>query len=102
MRGGVSKSKRSTSEFSAIAVIQMKIDREYVRETLVRLVSTNSVNPTLAPGAPGERVIAGIIAASLTSRKLKTDIFEPEPGRISVVGKLAGSGLRPNIPSHRR
>ena len=52
----------------------------------------NSVNPTLAPGAPGEREIAGFIAASLTSIGLKTESFEPEPGRISVVGRLAGSG----------
>src|ERR1035437_170195 len=70
----------------------MKIDRDYVRQTLVRLVQINSVNPTLAPGAPGEREIAGFIAASLTSIGLKTESFEPELGRISVVGRLAGSG----------
>lgn len=70
----------------------MQIDRDYVRETLVRLVRINSVNPTLAPGAPGEREIAGFVAESLASIGLKTEIFEPEPGRISVVGRLAGSG----------
>jgi acetylornithine deacetylase len=70
----------------------MRIDRDYVRETLVRLVQINSVNPTLAPGAPGEREIAGYIAASLKSFGLLTEIFEPEPGRMSVVGRLRGSG----------
>jgi len=70
----------------------MQIDRDYLRRTLVRLVQINSVNPTLAPGAPGEREIAAFIAASLESIGLKTQIFEPEPGRISVVGRLAGSG----------
>jgi len=70
----------------------MQIDRDYVRETLVRLVQINSVNPTLVPGAPGEREIAGFIAASLTGLGLKTAIFEPEPGRLSVVGRLEGSG----------
>jgi acetylornithine deacetylase len=70
----------------------MKIDREYIRETLVRLVRINSVNPTLVPGAPGEREIAGFIAGSLESFGLKTEIFEPEPGRLSVTGRLAGSG----------
>ncbi len=70
----------------------MQIDRDYVRETLVRLVQINSVNPTLAPGAPGEREIAGYIAASLAGFGLKVEIFEPEPGRMSVVGRLAGSG----------
>ena len=70
----------------------MQIDRDYVRETLVRLVQINSVNPTLVPGAPGEREIAGYIAASLAGFGLKVETFEPEPGRISVVGTLKGSG----------
>jgi acetylornithine deacetylase len=70
----------------------MKIDRDYVRETLVRLVQINSVNPTLAPGAPGEQEIAGFIAESLKSFGLLTEIFEPERGRMSVVGRLRGSG----------
>jgi acetylornithine deacetylase len=70
----------------------MQIDRDYLRETLVRLVQINSVNPTLVPGAPGEREIAGFIAASLRGIGLKTEIFEPEPGRLSVLGRLEGSG----------
>ncbi len=70
----------------------MQIDRDYVRETLVRLVQINSVNPTLVAGAPGEREIAGFLAASLTGIGLKTEIFEPEPGRLSVLGMLEGSG----------
>ena len=70
----------------------MKIDRDYVRETLVRLVQINSVNPTLVAGAPGEREIAGFIAESLAGCGLKIRIFEPEPGRLSVVGRLEGSG----------
>ena len=70
----------------------MKIDQDYTRETLVRLVQTNSINPTLAPGAPAEREIAGFIAASLRSLGLQTEHFEPAPGRISVVGRLQGTG----------
>jgi acetylornithine deacetylase len=70
----------------------MQIDREYVRETLVRLVQINSVNPSLVAGAPGESEIAGFIAASLAALNLETEIFEPEPGRLSVVARLAGSG----------
>lgn len=70
----------------------MHIDRDYVRDTLVRLVQINSVNPTLVAGAPGEREIAGFIAASLDGCGLATQIFEPEPGRLSVVGRLAGAG----------
>jgi acetylornithine deacetylase len=70
----------------------MKIDPDYTRETLVRLIQTNSINPTLTPGAPGEREIAEWIAASLRSVGLSAEIFEPAPGRTSVLGKLAGSG----------
>src|SRR5271157_2371387 len=70
----------------------MKIDCEYARETLVRLVRINSVNPTLAPGAPGEREIAGFIADSLRSCGLETASYEPAPGRISVLGRLRGTG----------
>jgi acetylornithine deacetylase len=70
----------------------MTIDHDYTRETLVRLIRTNSVNPTLAPGAPGEREIAEWIAASLRSVGLSAEIFEPAPGRTSVLGRLAGTG----------
>jgi acetylornithine deacetylase len=70
----------------------MKIDRDYLRQTLVRLVQIDSVNPTLTAGAPGEREIAGYIETSLASFGLETQIFEPEPGRMSVVGWHRGSG----------
>jgi acetylornithine deacetylase len=70
----------------------MKIDSEYTQATLARLVQINSINPTLAPGAPGEREIAQFIAASLRSIGLSAEIFEPEPGRTSVLGRLAGTG----------
>jgi acetylornithine deacetylase len=70
----------------------MNIDREYTRETLVRLVQINSINPMLAAGAPGEREIAGFIAGSLQSIGLSTEIFEPEPGRTSILGRLRGTG----------
>jgi acetylornithine deacetylase len=70
----------------------MKIDREYTRATLVRLVQINSINPTLAAGAPGEREIAAFIADSLGSVGLVTETFEPAPGRTSVLGRLPGTG----------
>ncbi|HWC97155.1 MAG TPA: ArgE/DapE family deacylase [Candidatus Sulfopaludibacter sp.] len=70
----------------------MKIDSEYTRSTLTRLVQINSINPKLAPGAPGEREIADFIAGSFTSIGLAAEIFEPEPGRTSVLGRLAGAG----------
>ena len=70
----------------------MRIDEGYTLETLARLVQINSVNPALVPGAAGEREIAAFIAASLHGCGLESEIFEPEPGRTSVVGRLAGTG----------
>jgi acetylornithine deacetylase len=70
----------------------MRIDREYTVATLTRLVQINSVNPTLAPGAPGEREIGEFIAQSLAASGLTVEVFEPEPGRTSVVGRIAGTG----------
>src|SRR6185369_5175131 len=70
----------------------MQIDRTYTLVTLAHLVQINSINPTLAPGAPGEKEIATFIAASLRTCGLTAEIFEPEPGRTSVLGRLAGTG----------
>src|SRR5258706_12814515 len=70
----------------------MNIDREYCARTLVRLVGINSINPTLAPGAPGEREIAEFICRLLEECGLEAEIHEPEPGRTSVVGRLRGMG----------
>ena len=70
----------------------MRIDREYVLDTLTRLVRINSINPTLVPGAPGEREIGEFIAESMRGAGLSVEVFEPEPGRTSVVGRVAGTG----------
>src|ERR1039457_5723327 len=70
----------------------MQIDRDYTLETLARLVRSNSINPTLVPGAPGEKEIATFIAGSLRACGLAVEILEPVPGRTSVLGRLAGTG----------
>jgi len=70
----------------------MRIDRKYTLETLARLVQTNSINPTLAPGAPGEKEVARFIAESLRACGLTVETFEPAPGRTSVLGRLNGTG----------
>ena len=68
------------------------IDRVYLRETLRDLVRINSINPTLDANGAGEAEIAGYVAASLTRAGLEAHRYEPAPGRVSVVGTLAGSG----------
>lgn len=72
----------------------MRIDRSWLERVLTRLVEINSVNPTLSPGAPGEREIAAYIVETLSSLPLHLRTFEPEPGRVSVLGTLSGSGGR--------
>jgi acetylornithine deacetylase len=68
------------------------IDRDYIAGTLARLVSINSVNPSLVPGEPGEHCIAEFIAGSLADGGLESEIHEPEPGRSSVLARLKGAG----------
>jgi acetylornithine deacetylase len=70
----------------------MQIDRRYALDTLARLVRINSINPTLVPGAPGEKEIATFIAGSLRACGLAVEILEPVPGRTSVLARLPGTG----------
>lgn len=68
------------------------VDRTYIRETLQRLIQIDSVNPLLVPGGAGESHISEFVAASLNEIGLQVQTFEPEPGRISVVGTRKGTG----------
>lgn len=70
----------------------MTFDRAWCLETLQSLVRINSINPKLKPDAPGEREIAGYTADRLRGIGLEVELHEPEPGRISVTGRLRGTG----------
>jgi acetylornithine deacetylase/succinyl-diaminopimelate desuccinylase-like protein len=67
-------------------------DPRYVRETLARLVQINSINPAFAPDAPGEGPLAAWVGAELQRLGCRVTRREPQPGRVSVAGTLAGSG----------
>jgi acetylornithine deacetylase len=54
------------------------------------LVAINSVNPTLVPGAPGEREIAGAVAGEMRRIGLDVTIDEVAPNRPNVVGVIEG------------
>ena len=54
------------------------------------LVAINSVNPTLVPGAPGEREIASAVAGEMRRIGLDVTIEDVAPGRPNVVGVLEG------------
>jgi len=66
------------------------VDPDYVTRTLVDLVRLNSVNPALEAGGPGEAEIAAYVAGALQQAGLEVASHEPEPGRVSVVGRLDG------------
>jgi acetylornithine deacetylase len=70
----------------------VQIDRSYLIQTLINLVMINSINPALAANGAGEAAIAAYVADSLRSLGLEIKLHEPQPGRISVVGVLKGTG----------
>lgn len=72
--------------------MDLDIDERYATDVLTRLVRTDSVNPSLVPGAAGEAAIADETAALLNDLDLDVSRHEPEPGRPSVVGVLRGAG----------
>ena len=74
--------------------MNLPIDRTFLIDTAADLVRINSINPKLSPGGPGEAQIAAYVAEALCAIGLDVMTYEPEPGRVSVVGKLAGSGGR--------
>jgi acetylornithine deacetylase len=57
---------------------------------LRELVSIDSVNPSLVPGAAGEGAIAQAIAAHLRRIGLDVDLEDAAPGRPNVVGVVEG------------
>ena len=55
------------------------------------LVAINSINPTLVPGAPGERDVADAVADAMRRASLDVVVEEVAPGRPNVVGVLEGA-----------
>jgi acetylornithine deacetylase len=68
------------------------VDRAFIESVARDLVRINSVNPALSPGAPGERAIADYTAAVIERLGLEVARHEPAAGRVSVTGRLRGSG----------
>jgi acetylornithine deacetylase len=64
---------------------------------LADLVSVNSVNPSLVPGAPGEAAVAEVAAQALRAGGLDVVFQEAAPGRPNVIGVLEGRTPGPAI-----
>jgi acetylornithine deacetylase len=68
-------------------------DAQYITTTLADLVRTKSINPAFADGEPSdERAIAARAGAMMRALGMEVTEYEPEPGRVSVVGRLRGTG----------
>lgn len=63
-----------------------------IANLLSDLLTINSINPDLVPGAPGEAGIAAYIADWMNSAGLEVRVEEPVPGRPNVVGIARGTG----------
>ena len=69
------------------------VDFQYITTTLAELVRTKSINPAFADGEPSdERAIATRVGTMMRTLGMDVTEYEPEPGRVSVVGRLRGSG----------
>src|SRR4030095_1259062 len=62
-----------------------------LEQLLSDLVSINSINPDLVPGAPGEGEIADYIAQWLRRANLEVQLVESVSGRPNVVGIARGT-----------
>ena len=72
------------NEVSFIYPMRFEVDSSYIQATLSELISINSVNPRLIPGAPGERQIATYVAGEMERLGLEVQSFEPDEGRVSI------------------
>ena len=69
---------------------------EDVVDLLAALVSIDSVNPALVPGAAGETRIAEYVATWAAENGLSAERVEHTPGRPSVIVR-GGSGTGPTL-----
>lgn len=70
----------------------LSIDRNFIKEILVRFVQTDSRNPAMVEDGPGEVKIGEDIARILEAVGLKVKTYHLAPGRVNVVGVLPGKG----------
>src|SRR5687768_16277263 len=71
----------------------MTADTDYITTTLTDLVRTKSISPAFADGEPSdERAIATRVGSMMRALGMDVTEYEPEPGRVSVVGRLRGTG----------
>ena len=68
------------------------VDERFIQDTLVKLVQTDSSNPTLNEANAGEAEIGRLLTEMSTDLGLMVSLYEIEPGRSNVVATLPGAG----------
>lgn len=71
---------------------QIQIDTDYLDAILARMVQIDSTNPSLSADGAGEAEVAAYVTTLFAELGLEVQRFEPEVGRVSVVGRWPGSG----------
>ena len=69
----------------------MKIDETFVVNVMQRMVQIESTNPSLHAAGVGEAEVADYVASVMAGLGVTVRRFEPEAGRVSVVGTWPGS-----------
>ena len=72
-------------------------DDAELRRLLEALVSVDSINPDLVPGATGEGVLAGLVGDWLGERGVAVTYQEVAPGRMNVIGRVRGRGAGTSV-----
>ena len=75
----------------------MPIPVDTTTSLLAELVRVESVNPAFSGGQSDEAEIADLVSRRLEALGLRVERREPEPGRVSVLGTLAGAGKGPSL-----
>lgn len=75
----------------------MTVQPDSTLQLLQDLVSIDSVNPSLVPGARGEAEIARRVASEGTASGLAVEVTEVAPGRPNVVAVLEGRAPGPTL-----
>ncbi len=70
----------------------IKVDRNYIIQTLQALVQINSINPSLTPEGVGETEIGTYVADALNDLGLEVTVQKIESERVNTVGLLKAKG----------
>jgi acetylornithine deacetylase len=76
-------------------VTRLSIDRDELVALTAHLARIDSTNPTLVPGAAGERAVGQVVADWMAVRGWDVTVEWPAPDRPNVVGTIKGMGGQP-------